>query len=55
MQDVIFAGTELHQPQSFASVAITFDNSDHALDIDYRLEVTVTRRLYRSGESGIPD
>ncbi|HUM84615.1 MAG TPA: chromosome segregation protein SMC [Lachnospiraceae bacterium] len=50
MQDVIFAGTELRKPQSFASVAITFDNSDHALDIDYH-EVTVTRRLYRSGES----
>ncbi|MGX8728641.1 MAG: chromosome segregation SMC family protein, partial [Lachnospiraceae bacterium] len=50
MQDVIFAGTEARKPQSFASVAITFDNSDHALDIDFE-EVTVTRRLYRSGES----
>ena len=35
---------------SFASVAITLDNSDHKLDIEYE-EVTVTRRLYRSGES----
>ncbi len=50
MQDVIFAGTELRKPLSFASVAITLDNSDHALDIDYE-EVTVMRRLYRSGES----
>ncbi|MDO4621099.1 MAG: chromosome segregation protein SMC, partial [Lachnospiraceae bacterium] len=50
MQDVIFAGTEARKPQSYASVAITFDNSDHKLDIDYE-EVTVTRRLYRSGES----
>ena len=50
MQDVIFAGTELRKPQSFASVAITFDNSDKMLDVDYE-EVTVTRRLYRSGES----
>ena len=50
MQDVIFAGTELRKPQSFASVAITFDNSDKVLDVDYE-EVTVTRRLYRSGES----
>ena len=50
MQDVIFAGTESRKPQSFASVAITFDNSDHMLDVDYE-EVTVTRRLYRSGES----
>ena len=50
MQDVIFAGTQLRKPQSFASVSITFDNSDHVLDIEYE-EVTVTRRLYRSGES----
>ena len=50
MQDVIFSGTETRRPQSFAQVAITFDNSDHTLDIEYE-EVTVTRRLYRSGES----
>ena len=50
MQDVIFAGTESRKPQGFASVAITLDNSDHCLDIDFE-EVTVTRRLYRSGES----
>ena len=50
MQDVIFAGTEMRKPQGFASVAITLDNSDHQLAIDYD-QVTVTRRLYRSGES----
>ena len=50
MQDVIFAGTEARKAQSFASVAITFNNADHRLDVDYE-EVTVTRRLYRSGES----
>ena len=50
MQDVIFSGTETRKPLSFASVAITLDNSDHALAVDYQ-EVTVTRRLYRSGES----
>lgn len=50
MQDVIFAGTELRKPQGFAYVAITFDNSDHKLPIEYD-EVTVSRRLYRSGES----
>lgn len=50
MQDVIFSGTELRKPMSYASVAITIDNSDHQLAIDYE-EVTVTRRLYRSGES----
>lgn len=50
MQDVIFSGTELRKPQGFAYVAITLDNGDHQLAIDYD-EVTVSRRLYRSGES----
>ncbi len=50
MQDVIFSGTELRKPLSSAYVAITFDNSDHTLPVDYQ-EVTVARRLYRSGES----
>ena len=50
MQDVIFSGTESRKPLSFASVAITLDNSDHKLPVDYN-EVTVARRLYRSGES----
>ncbi len=50
MQDVIFAGTENRKPLSYAYVAITLDNSDHQLAIDYE-EVTIARRLYRSGES----
>lgn len=50
MQDVIFSGTETRKPLSYAYVAITLDNSDHQLAIDYE-EVTVARRLYRSGES----
>lgn len=50
MQDVIFSGTEVRKPQGFAYVAITLDNSDHQLAIEYD-EVTVSRRLYRSGES----
>ena len=50
MQDVIFSGTETRKPLSFASVAITLDNGDHKLPVDFN-EVTVTRRLYRSGES----
>ena len=50
MQDVIFSGTELRKPLGYAYVAITLDNSDHQLAIDYD-EVTVSRRLYRSGES----
>ena len=50
MQDVIFSGTESRKPLSYAYVAITMDNSDHQLAIDYD-EVTVARRIYRSGES----
>ncbi len=50
MQDVIFSGTENRKPLSYASVAITLDNSDHQLPVDFE-EVTVTRKLYRSGES----
>ena len=50
MQDVIFSGTENRKPLSYASVAITLDNSDHKLPVDFE-EVTVTRKLYRSGES----
>ena len=50
MQDVIFSGTELRKPLGYAYVGITFDNADHKLAIEYE-EVTVARRLYRSGES----
>ncbi len=50
MQDVIFSGTELRKPLSYATVSITMDNADHHLPIDYN-EVTITRKLYRSGES----
>ncbi len=50
MQDVIFAGTQNRKPVSFAYVAITLDNSDHYLGLDFS-EVTVARRVYRSGES----
>lgn len=50
MEDVIFAGTESRKPLGFAYVAITLDNSDHKLPIDFN-EVTVSRRLFRSGES----
>ena len=49
MQDVIFAGTENRKPQGYAYVALTIDNSDHMLAIDYD-EVTISRRVYRSGE-----
>lgn len=50
MQDVIFSGTENRKPLSYASVAITLDNEDGKLPVEYA-EVTVTRKLYRSGES----
>ena len=50
MQDVIFSGTETRKPLSYAYVAITLDNADHQLAIDFD-EVTVARRIYRSGES----
>ena len=50
MEDVIFAGTENRKPLGFAFVAITLDNSDHILPVDFE-EVTVSRRLFRSGES----
>ena len=50
MQDVIFSGTENRKPLSYASVAITLDNSDHKLPVEFE-EVKVTRKLYRSGES----
>lgn len=50
MEDVIFSGTQTRKPLGYAFVAITMDNSDHKLPIDYE-EVTIARRVYRSGES----
>ncbi len=50
MEDVIFAGTELRKPQGYAYVAITISNEDHKLNVPYE-EVTIARRVYRSGES----
>ncbi|ERI92883.1 segregation protein SMC [Clostridiales bacterium oral taxon 876 str. F0540] len=50
MEDVIFAGTQFRKPVGLAQVSLTLDNSDGALPIDYS-DVTISRRLYRSGES----
>ena len=50
MEDVIFSGTESRKPLGFAYVAITLDNSDHQLAVEYDT-VTVSRCVYRSGES----
>ena len=49
--DVIFAGTQNRKSLGFAEASLVFDNSDGALPIEYQ-EVTVTRKLYRSGETG---
>jgi chromosome segregation protein len=48
--EVIFAGSAWRKPLGMAEVSLTVDNSDGQLPIDFA-EVTVTRRLYRSGES----
>lgn len=50
MEDIIFAGTQSRKPLGFAEVSLTLDNSDKSLPIDFE-DVTVTRRVYRSGES----
>ena len=50
MEDVIFSGTQSRRPMGFAYVAITFENANRIIPLDYE-EVTVARRVYRSGES----
>ena len=50
LEDVIFAGNTTRKPLGMAEVSLTFDNSDHALPIDFD-EVQITRRAYRVGES----
>jgi len=50
MQDVIFGGTIERKPQSFCEVTLTFDNERKIFDLDMP-EVSMTRRLYRTGES----
>ncbi|HKM17753.1 MAG TPA: chromosome segregation protein SMC [Limnochordia bacterium] len=50
LEDVIFAGSDGKKPLGMAEVQLTLDNSDGFLPVDYS-EVTITRRVYRSGES----
>ena len=50
MEDVIFAGTQFRKPVGLAQVSLTLDNSDEQLATEYN-EVTVSRRIFRSGES----
>lgn len=50
-EDIIFAGTQARKSLGFAEVSIVIDNSDSKLPVEYT-EVTVTRKLYRSGETG---
>lgn len=50
MEDVIFSGTQFRKPLGLAQVSLTLDNSDGELATEYN-EVTVTRRIFRSGET----
>ena len=50
-EDIIFAGTQNRKSLGFAEASLVFDNTDGKLPVEYT-EVTVTRKIYRSGESG---
>ncbi|MEH7514791.1 chromosome segregation protein SMC [Gottfriedia acidiceleris] len=50
MEDIIFAGSEGRKPLNYAEVTLTLDNEDQQLPLEYN-EVSVTRRVYRSGDS----
>lgn len=49
-EDIIFAGSSVRKSSGIAHVALTFDNEDGSLPLDFQ-EVTIVRRLFRTGES----
>ncbi|RTE08623.1 chromosome segregation protein SMC [Paenibacillus whitsoniae] len=50
MEDVIFAGSDARRAVNYGEVSLTLDNASQSLPLDFS-EVTVTRRVHRSGES----
>jgi len=50
MNDVIFSGTQKRQPLNLAEVTLIIENNKGVLPVEYR-EISITRRIYRSGES----
>lgn len=50
MEDIIFAGSDKKKASGFAEVTLVLDNSDKAIDVAFN-EISITRRMYRSGES----
>lgn len=50
LEDVIFAGTDTKKAMNYCEVALTIDNSDNKLELDFN-EITIKRRAYRNGES----
>ncbi|WP_284638990.1 chromosome segregation protein SMC [Paenibacillus silviterrae] len=50
MEDIIFAGSDARKAVNYGEVSLTLDNSSNSLPLDYQ-EVTVTRRVHRSGDS----
>ena len=50
LEDVIFSGTDTKKPMNYCEVALTIDNSDNQLDLEFS-EITIKRIAYRNGES----
>ncbi len=50
MEEIIFSGSDVRKPLNFAEVSLTFGNASNFLNLEFD-EVTITRRLFRSGDS----